>query len=52
MKRFVFSKGNLGDLADQINTRAKKKSRQKKKKKIKIHFSIFIGNQNLDLKFV
>ena len=51
MKRFVFSKGNLGDLADQINTRAKKKSRQKKKK-IKIHFSIFIGNQNLDLKFV
>lgn len=31
MKGFVF-KGNLGDLADQVSTWAKKKSRKKKQK--------------------
>ena len=31
MKGFVF-KGNLGDLADQVSTWAKKKSRKKKTK--------------------
>ena len=37
MKRFVF-KGNLGDVTDQISTRAKKKSR--KKTNIKLIFQI------------
>lgn len=49
MKGFVF-KGNLGDLADQVSTWAKKKSR--KKNKNKIPFSIFVENRNSDLRFI
>ena len=43
MKRFVF-KGSLGDVADQRIDFVKKRT--------EVHFSIFIENQNWDLKFV
>ena len=44
MKRFVFFKGNMGNLTDQISTQAKKISG--KKNKHKIHFLTFIENRN------
>ena len=43
-------KGNLGDVTNQWSAWAQKKFR-KKTKKTEIHFSTFIENQNLDLKF-
>ena len=43
MKRFVF-KGSLGDVADQRIDFVKKRT--------EVRFSIFIENQNWDLKFV
>ena len=47
-EKICFSKGDLGDLTDKISTQAKKKSRNK----TKIHFWMFIGNQNSGLKVV
>ena len=47
-EKIRFSKGDLGDLTDKISTQAKKKPRNK----TKIHFWMFIGNQNSGLKVV
>ena len=38
MKRFVFLKGDLGDLTDEISTRAKKKFRKKRNLNLFLNF--------------
>ena len=44
-----FFKGSLGDVTDQRSASAQKRFREKR---TGVHFSIFIENQNWDLKFV